>query len=277
MSLLNYFKIINGDVTSIDEFPWTVLIRYKRQATGNWGCGGSLVGKKTVLTAAHCVESAALAVLGNIEFVRLGEYDYAKEIDCVMSSGFEDCADRPVDIEVSDIIVHPQRNIEAKLHDIAILVLDEVPPYTDFIRPICLPDQSLANTYNSNDILFVAGWGWTVGSVRSPSNIKKYTALNRVDYSQCRGYYRNVIDYWQICAGGANGQIPCKGDSGGPLMYASNNQWILTGIVSYGPFPCGKPRVDGAPGVFTRVSSHMPWINSILDNIFDPDRYSWEK
>lgn len=52
---------------------------------------------------------------------------------------------------------------------------------------------------------------------------------------------------------------------GGPLMHSKDNKWTLTGIVSFGPIPCGRDRFDGAPAVFTRISSYLPWIKSVTD------------
>lgn len=33
----------------------------------------------------------------------------------------------------------------------------------DFIRPICLPDLAESDLFNPDEILYVTGWGWTVG------------------------------------------------------------------------------------------------------------------
>lgn len=46
----------------------------------------------------------------------------------------------------------------------------------------------------------------------------------------------------------------CSGDSGGPL--AGNGK--IVGIVSWGLVPCGS---EGAPSVYTKVSSFVDWIN----------------
>lgn len=35
----------------------------------------------------------------------------------------------------------------------------------------------------------------------------------------------------------------------------------LVGIVSFGPMPCGE---EGIPGVYTRVSSFVEWINNVI-------------
>lgn len=65
-------------------------------------------------------------------------------------------------------------------------------------------------------------------------------------------------------------------------MYSIDNKWTLTGIVSFGPLPCGRVGFDGAPAVFTRVSSYMPWIKSVLLDVdridlIDQDKVVWNK
>lgn len=54
--------------------------------------------------------------------------------------------------------------------------------------------------------------------------------------------------------------IVLQGDSGGPLMINDGN-WKQIGIVSWG-IGCGKGQY---PGVYTRLTSFMPWINKNLN------------
>ncbi|EDL81020.1 rCG31213, isoform CRA_b [Rattus norvegicus] len=66
-----------------------------------------------------------------------------------------------------------------------------------------------------------------------------------------------------VCAGGDGVTSSCNGDSGGPLnCQASNGQWQVHGIVSFGStLGCNYPR---KPSVFTRVSNYIDWINSVI-------------
>ena len=54
-----------------------------------------------------------------------------------------------------------------------------------------------------------------------------------------------------------------QGDSGGPIQITRpNNQCVynIIGVTSFGKFCAAK----NAPGVYTRVSAFVPWIESIV-------------
>ena len=80
-------------------------------------------------------------------------------------------------------------------------------------------------------------------------------------------YSSSDITSNMICAGGRvfdGGPIgdACSGDSGGPLIIPKSNTddtAMLVGIVSFG-FRCGR---SDAPGVYTRVTEYVSWIQSI--------------
>lgn len=50
---------MDGEVTAIDEFPWMALLEYKNITTGEsagFGCSGTLISKRYILTTAHCIK-----------------------------------------------------------------------------------------------------------------------------------------------------------------------------------------------------------------------------
>ena len=55
----------------------------------------------------------------------------------------------------------------------------------------------------------------------------------------------------------------CNGDSGGPLVVNRGEfePWYQAGIVSFGSSGC-RP---GKPSVYTKVSDHLDWIESVLE------------
>ncbi|GIX78729.1 hypothetical protein CDAR_554711 [Caerostris darwini] len=54
-----------------------------------------------------------------------------------------------------------------------------------------------------------------------------------------------------------------QGDSGGPLLFEfARGYFVLVGIVSFG-YKCAEPNF---PGVYTRVSSFLPWITQNIKN-----------
>lgn len=93
--------------------------------------------------------------------MRLGEYNYDTDIDCIQEEAGFDCADKPLDVTVEKITIHPDYSGDSSNsgNDLAILKLHNAATYTDFIRPICLPPKSLK--LNHIKKFTVAGWGRT--------------------------------------------------------------------------------------------------------------------
>ncbi|XP_064550405.1 melanization protease 1 [Drosophila montana] len=262
-------RIVGGVDTGKKDFPWMALIEYTKP--GNvigHHCGGSLINNRYVLTAAHCV--SAIPDSWRLTGVRLGEWDTTMNPDCTTErSGKTDCNDPYVDVGVSEIIPHPQYpgNARDQLHDIALLRLIRQITFTDFISPVCLPIKpEHQNTIFLGRKMVVAGWGRT--ETNSTSNVKKKAELESVATAECNRRYqtqRRTVTSSQICAGGVEGIDSCRGDSGGPLIMEDFNEgygnYYLTGVVSYGPTPCG---LSGWPGVYTLVSTYIEWIENTI-------------
>ncbi|XP_031631269.1 phenoloxidase-activating factor 1 isoform X2 [Contarinia nasturtii] len=262
-------RIFGGDFTSIWEFPWMALLIYNTNSSRPYGCGGSLINNRYILTAAHCVT-------GQLKGIRLGEYNIETEQDCMPSkteSGqILKCADPVVDVGVEKIIVHPQYNDASrdKHHDIALVRLNTNVSYSKYIKPICLPIVGLSSGLITGNKLTSSGWGSTnvfkrYGDVSS--SIKLKVRLPITDMYDCINTYKSYninIGPGQVCAGGMRAKDSCLGDSGGPLMYydRKNGIWVASGIVSFGAEKCGTV---GISGVYTNVEYYMLWILNTLE------------
>lgn len=134
------------------------------------------------------------------------------------------------------------------------------------------------------------------GSAAGPaSEVLKQVTLPIVTEARCnKAFQRRRITGNMICAGGEADQDACQGDSGGPLVCTQSvtdrygagssssssrnirsraafrnriggggQRWCLAGVTSFGD-GCGKP---GMPGVYTRISSYITWINSQIGRL----------
>lgn len=75
-----------------------------------------------------------------------------------------------------------------------------------------------------------------------------------------------VIDERILCVGLLQGgKDSCQGDSGGPYVIGKPEgktaYFYQIGVVSYG-FRCAEP---GYPGVYSRVTQFLDWIETKLD------------
>ncbi|XP_075550113.1 trypsin-1-like [Dermacentor variabilis] len=148
--------------------------------------------------------------------------------------------------------------------DIALLRLEE--PF-DFdgsggcVTAVCLPDAGR----KIRDAVVVSGWGTTREGGRISTELlavavrvtnDAYCALQYVQPGTLSSAYDKET---MFCAGELlGGKDSCQGDSGGPAMQMHSGRVVLAGIVSWGE-GCGR---KGRPGVYTRVSQYLDWIES---------------
>ncbi|XP_066995230.2 phenoloxidase-activating factor 3 [Anabrus simplex] len=260
-------RILGGEIASPGQYPWSALLQY-RSGRGrlSFECGGALINKRYVITAAHCLHKRIIRDYTLVN-VRLGELDTSKDEDCVENadSGDSKCADPPQDFGIERQIMHPQyRGDPEGKNDIGLIRLNRDAPTTDYIRPICLPiEESSSRTSGTN--MIVSGWGITESGQKSTQ--LRYVAVPNVDIEECSSQLNKNLDSTQLCAGGQRGKDSCKGDSGGPLIEAgsinNDNRFVIKGLVSFGPRVCGS---ENKPGVYTRVSAFTDWILSTINS-----------
>ncbi|MBK9323057.1 MAG: serine protease [Bdellovibrionaceae bacterium] len=226
-------KIVGGGEASHGEFPFIVSLQTNYM--GHF-CGGSLIKKNWVLTAAHCVS-------GIIDKVVIGLHDQ-KNMTNVES------------ISVKKIIPHPNYDSDTTDYDFALLELAQDSRY----EPIALNTAEIDIPASNSPIMAtVAGWGATNESSYTLPNLLQKVDVPLIAQQSCNNDYRGSITDRMLCAGyDRGGKDSCQGDSGGPLIAdADDNQRYLIGVVSWGE-GCARAR---KPGVYSKVSAAISWIN----------------
>merc|ERR1711990_133515 len=248
-------RIVGGkEVNPKYKLPYQVLVS-PCTSKGCLMCGGTILNKRYVVTAAHCLYAGKdlMTLKGGATFrVMLGEHDH-----CKATSSF---------VLASAVHKHPKFDLNNPSgdNDIAILKLSKDLTFSDKIKPVCLP-TSATKDY-SGKASTVSGWGGT----------KAYTPLKPVDQprqcalkeaiveilkpsdTKCSNFLGDSSSTTMLCAW-AKGKDACQGDSGGPLTVAENGKYVLLGVVSYGS-GCATEH----PGVYARVQGFLPWMKKII-------------
>lgn len=265
-------KVIGGTpVSPENKYPWMV----SQQWYGGNFCGGTLIDKEWVLTAAHCWVSEIAqppyyaVIMPTAEQMVLGEYDITSVSSHEQS------------IAVSEVYIHPDFDPEYLKYDVALLKLATPATLNDYVQTINLTNSTYNNNVLSNFNGIIAGWGMNDYVAGTYPDVMYEASVDFLSDSACSYYGASYDPVSMLCAGKIDGsRDTCYGDSGGPVAFEQNGFWRQAGITSWGN-ECG---LANYPGVYARVSAVYDWIQSFINTnllsnpsteYFKPNGWEW--
>uniref|UniRef100_A0A8C8RN17 Peptidase S1 domain-containing protein n=1 Tax=Pelusios castaneus TaxID=367368 RepID=A0A8C8RN17_9SAUR len=228
-------RIVGGAPCRPHSVPWQAALFVGSQ----FSCGGALINRNWVITAAHC----------NVRCVRLGEHNI-RDVDWTEQLRLS-----------QKTIPHPHYNPTSKDNDIMLIKLLTPANINSNVQPMELP----TTCPSPGEKCTVSGWGMT-SSI--PSTVTKSSFPNAlhcanvsiISSERCRTIYPRYFTKNMLCAGVLEGGTDaCQGDSGGPLVCSGK----LQGIVSWGTQTCALPN---KPGVYVTICNYINWIQKTINN-----------
>ncbi|KAL5267235.1 hypothetical protein ACHWQZ_G004311 [Mnemiopsis leidyi] len=250
-------RILNGEDALPSEFPFMVLV----ETSDGWICGGSLLSLRTVVTAAHCLQSKGVQYLPSQVTVTVGDHN----------RNLPEFTE--IQVGVERVISHPEYGYFFA-NDIALVVLETSldllnPAASFFYNPLLLPDLSGDELYAEGASVTVTGWGET--EVEDTATILQKLVTPVASTDDCLEYWKQEanmeLDFLSTDGWVCTGKPPTTahayfGDSGGPLVVGNvDGTHTLVGIVSFGP---GRPEPEMYV-VNTKVLHYLDWIKSNLE------------
>jgi secreted trypsin-like serine protease len=231
-------EVVGGTPVADGTYPFMAFLEIEFSDGSGAHCGGTLIDRDSVLTAAHCVRNARRVVL------TVGRTVISESRGQLRSASYA--------------FTHPNYNPQNQAYDAAVLKLRSP---VKGIKPIELASAKQNGLERPGHTLKVAGWGSrSEGGKLQFSDRMRAVSLPVVSDRRARRAYRSgYVPSLMVAAGGERGKDSCQGDSGGPLFNPGSTS-TQVGIVSSG-LGCGRP---GVPGVYTEVNN--PGIRTFIVN-----------
>ena len=155
--------VVGGQYTGVNEYPWMVKLLLSKWGTTSQ-CGGSIISRQHILTAAHCTFGKTVS---NIKVI-LG-------------------ADSVGDIRtISAITEHPNYDYPNFTYDVSILTLSSPITFSRTMSPVCLPSYDWK--LFEGKLATITGWGRTSWGGASTNKLMEVDVTVTSNYACNQAY-----------------------------------------------------------------------------------------
>ncbi|XP_050304855.1 chymotrypsin-like isoform X2 [Anthonomus grandis grandis] len=254
-------RIINGQVASIEDYPYQVLVVLRGNSISDWNsCGGSIISKNYILTAGHCVTKQSN---------NKRTWDHVPAEVLYIFKGYSSLSKVPIQsvIQPRKIILHPGYNVhhipgpngtwlsEHLVNDIALLYLKNPLTFSKTINKIRLASQDEPDSSFCGKTAVVTGFGLTFHDKATEYLHAVNVTLPAVN--KCESGF--------ICVSyGIPPRGSCRGDSGGPVAI-NGKQYGIVSSGAYRPEFSKMYCEDFKSAYYVNIIYYRKWISENSD------------
>ncbi|XP_062862234.1 granzyme B-like [Trichomycterus rosablanca] len=232
--------IIGGKEIKPHSRPYIVSVQVNKAHV----CGGMLIRKNYVLTAAHCVSNIKFPGKNKLEVV-LGAHNISQK---------EREQQR---IQVKKYIKHPFYNPKTSQNDTMLLKLKSEAKLNEYVKVIDLPKKN--EKINALKNCSIAGWGKKKQN-GAASNVLHEVTLKLQFSFECKKIWQQFFDSQSmICTVSDGKKAFCQGDSGSPLICKN----AALGLAAY-TFD-GNCLNQKYPEVYMKIPYYVQWIEDVIN------------
>jgi len=220
-------RIVGGATAPKGHAPYQISL----QSRNGHVCGGAIISKTIVVTAAHCIQRS-------------------DPKDFKILVGTNDLSKGGTLYQVKKFIFHVRYNSPRYANDIGLIKINGEIQFNELVQPIEYSDTVVTD----NSVLELTGWG-RLSAIGPIPQLLQTINLTYINYEECRKKfnYDSDVDIGHLCTLNKIGEGACNGDSGGPLTLNKK----LVALVNWG-VPCAR----GLPDAHAKISYYHDWIRT---------------